>query len=335
MRVLLSDTTFSYIFPGGKQTLAFQLYNYLNKYGIITDYENWHDPKLTGDIIHFLGFNDFNKIKILKERGFKLVYTHLLDGITNLSSSKRMYHLIKNKIVKNLFPEKFNAMFAWKALKYFDALIYSHENDRQTAIKLYNVDPPKAFVIPMALEFIDRYKGGKEDVNPKYLVSLASIVPRKNAIFTARICKHEKIPIKFIGPSFGEQSAYFQQFKLEIKDSCVEYLGFLPEEEKIEILKKASGFVLLSFGESGCISIYEAAAAGLPLLLSNLPWAKNYENPNNISFCSNNDYDKASKIMRDFYERTRKQNEPSFTVHSWDEIIRDYESIYYNVLARK
>lgn len=334
MKILFSDTTYSYLFPGGKQVHAEKLFSNLNRIGIDVTYENWHDPKIEGDIVHFFGFNDFHKIKALKAKGYKLVYTHILDGLTNLSSTKLLYHKLKNKIITRL-PEKFNLLFPWKALKYFDAIVYMHQNDMNTAINLYNVNPAKAFVIPHAVDSLETFKGDIVKDSEKFLISLGSIVERKNAVFTAKICKENKIPVLFIGHPFDKTSRYYQEFLEQVDGHYVKYSGFVTEEEKVNYLKKASGFVLLSFGESGCISVYEAGATGLPLLLSDLPWAKGYENPEEIYFCSPVDKDKAQKSLTGFYNRAERKEHPSFAVHTWKVIAERYAAVYKNVLDAK
>lgn len=331
MKILFSDTTYSYLTPGGKQVHAEMLKKHLSYIGVDVTYENWYDPSINSDIVHFFGFNDFNKIKILNEKGYKLIYTHILDGITNQTKIKIKYHQIKNKFIQFL-PSKFNPIFPWKALKYFDAIVYMHENDRQTGIKLYNIPPEKTHVVPHAVDSLKKYNETSEKNNEKFLVSLGTIIPRKNSVFLARICKKNNIPIKFIGKPLDENSSYFKEFISLTDNKTVQYLGFLPEEKKIQILKQASGFVLLSFGESGCISVYEAGATGLPLLLSDLPWAKGYENPVNIYYCSPNHFKNASNSLIQFYKKASRKNYQTFTVHTWLEIAEMYKDIYSSIL---
>lgn len=333
MKVLLSDTTYSYLFPGGKQVHASKLHSNLKSIGVDVEYENWFDPTLNADVIQFFGYNDFYKIEELRKKGYKLVYTHIMDGLTNQPEYKLIYHSLKNKMIKFL-PSKFNKMFPWRILNSFDLIIYMHKNDRDTAVRLYNVDINKTKIIPHAVDSLEVYSGELPNVsdNEKYLVSVGSIVERKNVIFTAEVCIANNIPIKFIGHPFDENSEYFKRFISLTKNSCVEYLGFLAEKDKVKILKGASGFVLLSLGESGCISVYEAGAAGLPLLLADLPWAKGYEDPNDMHFCSVNDKEKANKQIVDFYKKSFRNSKPSFVVHTWREIAEKYRSVYNSII---
>ena len=334
MNVLFSDETYSYLFPGGKQVHAQKLFRELNGLGISVTYENWHDPSLRGDVVHFFGFNDVYKIRELKKRGYKLVYTHIVDGLTNLPAAQLIYHQLKNQLIQRL-PGKFDSMFPWRLLPLFDAIVYMHENDRRTAIRLYGVDPAKTRVIPHAVDALETWNGPATAApEPKYLVTVGSIVERKNPLFTARLCRKLNIPIRFMGHPFDEQSDYFRAFLREVDSTIVRYDGFTTEEQKAEILKNASGFVLLSFGESGCISVYEAAAAGLPLLLSDLPWARGYEEPLQLFHCPPSDESKAAQQLQAFYQAAQRGNSPSFTVHTWKEIAEQYADVYRHVLQR-
>lgn len=332
MKVLLSDNTFSYLFPGGKQVHAEKLYTNLKKIDVDVHYENWHDPSLVGDTVHFFGFNDINKIKALKMKGYKLVYTHILDGVTNLPKQLLNYHYFKNKIIKKL-PEKLDPVFPWKALNLFDAIVYMHEKDREAAIRIYGVNPNKTHIIPHAVDSLKVFHGdiNEKKIKDKYLVCLGSVVPRKNLSFTAEICRNNDIPIKFIGHPFDKESTYYREFVKIANTTKIEYLGYLNEEEKVKVLKGASGFVLLSFGESGCISVYEAGATGLPLLLSDLPWAKGYEDPKFIEFCSPTNYEKAEKKLKEFYKTAKKQDSPTFKVRDWREIAEMYYKVYLSI----
>ncbi len=338
MKVLFSDTTYSYLSPGGKQVHAKQLYQHLSQLGVDMEYESWHDPQQSGDIVHCFGFNDPQKIRLLKKSGYKLVYTHIVDVLTNKSRMMQFCSRIKYAIIRAVYRftsyGKLELMFPWLLLSEFDRIVYMHEKDRDTALYLYGVEPSKTSIIPHAVDDLSKYNGKAESPtdSPKYLVSLGSVTQRKNSLFTAQLCAENNIPIKFIGPAADVKSAYFKEFISLTQHSCVEYLGFQSEEAKIEVMKNASGFVLLSRGESGCISVYEAAITGLPLLLSDLPWAKGYENPVNIQFCSVNDRKLAAASLSEFYNQSVRQEAPSFTVHTWLEIAEKYKTIYTTLI---
>jgi len=338
MKVLFSDTTFSYLCPGGKQVHAKQMYEHLSQLDVDVEYETWHNPDQSSDVVQFFGFNDPQRIRLLKKKGYKLVYTHIVDGLTNKSKLSLSWHKVKNTIIRAIHRitrhGKLEVLFPWLVLSEFDKIIYMHKNDRDTAVDLYDVPVNRTEIIPHAVDDLNKYrcKAQSSSCAEKYLVSLGSITQRKNSLFTAQLCAENSIPIKFIGPAADENSSYFKEFTEVAKSHFVEYLGFQSEKDKLEVMKNASGFVLLSYGESGCISVYEAAITGLPLLLSDLPCAKGYEEPVNINFCPVDNRESATSIISEFYKGCQRQSIPSFTVHTWLTVAEKYKKIYLELL---
>lgn len=338
MRVLLSDCTFAYLHPGGKQVLAAKLLDYLNAAGIDTRYENWHDPTLRGDVVHVLGYNDVHHVLALKRAGYRLVYTQILDWITN---APRSAFLAKRLAVGaiSMLPRRVQRKFAWTALPLFDAIVHMHEQDRDTALRLFRLDARKLHVIPLAVDPADLDRGGQPpdaailgSLPPRYLVSVGSIVPRKNAIFTARACLRADVPVVFIGHPFDRDGGYHAEFLRLCDGRRVVYVPDLPAAEKQAVLDHAQGFILLSRGESGCIAVSEAGARGLPLLLSDLPWAKGYEDPRAIRFCPVHDESAAAAVIGRFHATATRCDGPSFRVRSWPEVAALYRDVYETVL---
>jgi|GEM_PF-2604547 glycosyltransferase involved in cell wall biosynthesis len=332
MKILISDVTDSYIFPGGKQVLVHKLLQNLIDIGIDVEFENWHDPNLKPDVVHFLGFNNLYKLKKLKAQGCKLILTHIMDHWTSRSDRDKNIQLVKNWFFKKL-PVQFFPMFPWTALDIFDHIVYLHEEDRKSAIKLYGINPEKSSVIPHAVDSLVQFESNSPSDN--YLICVASIYERKNSLLTARICNELQIPIIFIGPSWEKNSDYFKEFSKEMTGGSSQYLGFVSEEEKQVLLKNAKGFVLLSEAESGCIAIYEAATYGLPILISDLPWAKSYSNPINLFWTNVRNKDELKVNMKSFYENAQKSLQASFKIMVWKEIAEKYADVYKKCLSQE
>jgi glycosyltransferase involved in cell wall biosynthesis len=331
MNILFSDVTYSYLHPGGKQVHAAQLMAHLTRKGVVVGYENWHDPRLRPDVVHFFGYNDTERLRAMKRRGIRLVYTHIMDGLTNQSVGWQRYHRLKAGVVKRL-PRRVEALMPWRGLELFDAIVYMHRADREAAIRIYGVDPAKTRIIPHGVEAVGEFQAAAEATQRRYLVSLGSIVPRKNSLFTAEVCRDAQVPVTFVGHAPDSDTAYHRQFLAVIRESGGVLRADVGHEEKLRLLRNASGFVLLSHGESGCISVYEAAATGLPLLLSDLPWAKGYEEPTWLEQCSPMDRLGAVERVRDFFGRASRQGQPTIRVRTWDEIADMYRDTYRAVL---
>src|SRR5262249_22789403 len=113
----------------------------------------------------------------------------------------------------------------------------------------------------------------KPEPEGDYLISVATIAPRKNSVLVARSARIAQVSVLFLGKPYNEDDPYFKEFTELVDGRLIRYTGFVSRDEKHRLLRGARGFVHMSQYESGCIALYEAAAAGLPLLLPTLPWA--------------------------------------------------------------
>lgn len=327
MKVLLSDSTYAYLQPGGKNTHITKLHKYHNINGVECKYESFFEPGLDPDVVHFLGYNDIERIKLLKRKGKKLILTHIVDDLTNLKG----IILLKRRIIiffQSILPSNLDRYIKWKALKYFDHIVYMHENDRNTAIKFFSIDQEKTSIIPHGIDKIPSFDFNYS-LTEDYLISVGSIIPRKNSSLLAKICLENNIPIVFIGSS-DKNSKYFETFKKNVDGKTVKYLGYVSEIEKQRYLSKAKGFIILSNGESGCISIYEAASFGLPIFLSDLPWSYAYPSSKLITRSKINEYTFLTKNINKWEKKLKKKrtNKPSFSLLTWRDISNRYIKIY-------
>ena len=169
-----------------------------------------------------------------------------------------------------------------------------------------------------------------------YLISIATITERKNTLLLAEAARHAKTPVVFLGKPYSTNDEYYLRFKALVDDKFVRYPGYVSEEEKYRLIRSARGFVLLSQFESGCIAVYEAAAAGLPLLLSDLPWAAEvYNHVAGACFVSpGNGVTIASKLAA-FFRSVHRGSQPTFPVPSWRDVARRYLSVCEKVLSKK
>lgn len=336
LQVLISDATYSYLTPGGKQVHAQNLLNALTRLGVDARYETWHDPNLRPNVVHFLGYADTRRIRLLHSIGVKLVLTQIMDWAANATGRKMLHARLKHTVCK-LLPNRLEPLFPWRALKYFDAFTYMHEADRKTASMLYGIPDHKTFIIPHGVESLKTVTHSRTyDLPPelpsRYLVSVGSICPRKNSVFLAQVAKTAKVPVVFVGHTPPTAPDYAAAFRELLDSTFVFYYPDATEQLKSALAHNASGFALLSHGESGCIAVYEAASAGLPLLLSDLPWAHHYESPRHIDHCSASSLAQAAACLANFFSTAHRQASPTFTVHTWDTLGEMYLNVYRSVV---
>ena len=332
MKILLHDDTPSYLCHGGLQVLAKNLFESLASLGIDVEYSRWWDTSQKCDLVHLFSPSPL-MIRMAREAGVRVVLTHIVDRLTNLPASQRLPRHLLGYGIRKVFPQSVIRRFWWSALSQVDAIVYIHKFDAETAIGVYGVPRERTSVIPhgCGVDQMSRLEGGPRKAH-SHLISVGSIVPRKNSLVLARAARRANVPVVFLGKPFSEENAYYREFRKLVDDKSVIYPGFVSEETKDRLFTDASGFVLLSEAESGCIAVYEAAAAGLPLLLSNLPWAFAYGNHAAIQHVDLDNEALIAERLNSFFAASKRQVGMTFPVKTWEEIAREYVEVYSRVL---
>lgn len=336
MQVLISDATYSYLTPGGKQVHAANLLNALNRLGIDARYETWHDPNLRPDVVHFLGYTDTRRVQMLHSLGVKLVLTQIMDWAASRTRWELARIKFKHQACSKL-PKRFEQLWPWRTLNCFDAITYMHEADREAALNVFGLPRKKTVIIPHGVGM----RGEKLNITTteppanvprRYLISVGSICRRKNSVFLATVARAARVPIVFVGHAPGTDPSYEADFRSLVDSNYVHYYQAVSEEDKTKLMQHAQAFVLLSRGESGCIAVYEAASSGLPLLLADLPWAHYYEEPRNVQYCSHSSFRDAVLALAKFFETAARVPYQTFRVRNWDELAEMYADVYGTIL---
>ena len=170
----------------------------------------------------------------------------------------------------------------------------------------------------------------------EYLICVATIDSRKNSVLLAEAAHIAQVPVLFLGKPYSRSDPYFQRFQELIDNRYVKYAGFVSTEEKFRLLRGARGFALLSKFESGCIAAFEASAAGLPMLLSDLPWGrKSYIGAKEISYAPLANAHEAARVLKRFYDTAHRRPGRTFPILTWHEVAQRYASVYAEVSARR
>ena len=300
MKILLYDDTPAYLVHGGKQVHAQKMYEHLNSLGVDTEYARWWDPNQKCDLIHMFGFNP-GIVTAARKHGVRTILTHLVD-VTSYSKPRRTYRYLRNWCIRSIPIKRLNSLFPWRVFPIINGFVYLHRLDRDNAIKAYGIPSQRTYVIPNGCEQMQLaalrqgYRAQKS-----YLVCVGSIVPRKNMVLLAKAARRAQVPVIFLGRPFNMNDPYFHAFQELVDDKYVVSVGHVEGEEKDEYLKGASGFVLLSAQENDSIAVREAAAAGLPMLFPNLPWAYSYDLCDNVYHVDIKDEMVVAKTLSSFF----------------------------------
>lgn len=331
MKILISHGLPFSLAHGGTQTVINELIIEYKKLGIDVDYERWWLDEQPCDIIHSFGRPSYINIKLAKKKGIKTVMTEYLDQV---SSRPSWYRFLQHVAVRSIGQLNGGGIdrLGWKVYNSVDALVYTTQYEWNMSKYIFQADPSKGYIIPHGLNAVAISKLSGLTSPGGYLISVATITERKNSLLLAQAAKKSHVPVHFIGKPYAEDE-YFQDFLRLVDNKWVFYHGFVSEEEKYKLLTRASGFILLSKFESGCVAVYEAAAAGLPLLLSSLPWAKTgYPEANNISYIKLSSLSNIAISLKNFYDNSSRKPDMTFPVLSWKEVAEQYIEVYKKVI---
>jgi len=333
IKILLHDDTPAYFAHGGKQVHAQKMYESLNALGVHVEYARWWDPAQKCDVIHQFGCSP-TILEMAHQASAKVVITHLTGSMANSTKARKTYHGLRNRVIRNVLPNSVSRLFAWHNVNDNDALVYVSRPDAETAVEVYGVSPEKISIIPngCASDEITSLSGGPRNKH-SHLISIATIKPGKNNVLLASAAKRVGIPVVFLGKPYSETDPYYRTFLDLVDGKTVIYPGHVSRQEMVRWLTESSGFVLPSLYESGCLAVYEAAAAGLPLLLSNKPWGHMYGVNAAIQHVELNDEKAFADCLKCFFETSQRLEGPTFPVMSWEEIAKEYVSVYERVLS--
>ena len=303
MKVIFSHNLPFFLAHGGMQTLSESLMREIAGLGVEVETERWWDEKQKGDILHYIMRPPYAvNVSLAHEKGFKVIMTENLDQTASRTRLQLFLQRIELKVAQYLF------------------------------------DAPKdrGYVISQGLEAsaIEQLGAAEGMGEGDYLISVAVISERKNSLLLAQAAQLAGVPIVFTGKPLIEDD-YFRRFLKVADGKLVRYAGFVSVEEKYRLLRRARGFALLSHFESGCIALYEAAAAGLPLLLPDLPWAsKVYGHLEHVSLTRLAKAESLAPVLKNFYEGARRYPEQTFPIPSWKQVAEQYVQIYKKLLEK-
>ncbi|WCJ60862.1 glycosyltransferase family 4 protein [Fontisphaera persica] len=335
MKILFSHDIPFHLAHGGSQTHIESLMRELAALGEEVEPERWWDEQQTGDIIHYIGRRaPAVNVRLAHQKGYKVVMTEFLD----MTASRPRRQLWLQRLLVRLgmrFLPAFTTRLSWESFRTVDALIFCSPIEPAVAQYLFDADPQRCHYISHGLEADVLAALAQPDAEEDYLISMATIAPRKRTVWLAEAARSAQVPVLFLGKPYAETDSYYQQFCALVDNRWVRYAGFVSEAEKQRLLRRARGFALLSEFETGCIAVYEASAAGLPLFLSRLPWATGgYPTARHIQFCPLDSPAAIARRLREFYEKAHRFAGHNFPVPTWRQVAEKTREVYRQVLAK-
>lgn len=334
MKVLFSNNLPFFLAHGGTQTLLESLMRELASLGVEVEPERWWDDQQTGDILHYMNRAPILNVRAAHAKGFKVVMTENLDKTASRSRLELFGQRWVTEMARTVLPGGMTNRLGWEVYRELDAMVYVVEHEWETAKYLFRANPARGFIIPQGVETEALADLARPQTQEDYLICVASIDPRKNSVLLAQAAQLAEVPVVFLGKPYALDNPYFLEFQKCVDNKTVRWPGFVSTGEKHRYLRGARGFVLLSQFESGSIAVYEAAAAGLPLLLSDLPWAnKVYQQARGTAFVSLKSAGRIAPVLRAFHGQARRQPGTTFPLLTWRQVGERYVELYRKLLG--
>lgn len=334
MKVLFYSPNPFFLAHGGTQTLLESLMREIAGHGVDVEPARWWDDQQTGDILHFMNRPTHTLVHCARQKGFKTVMT---ENIDQTASRPPLDLWLRRSLFSadRVLGGRFGHRLGLEVYQMLDAAVYAVELERRVARYLYSAPDAKCHVIPHGVDDSALKELSMPATEGDYLISVATIIPRKNTVLLARAARLARCPVVFLGSPFNQDDPYFKEFLSLVDNQWVRYPGFVSAQEKHRLLREARGFALLSQFESGCIAVHEAAAAGLPLFLPTLPWAQEvYGHVPAARFAALGSPESVAPKLAEFYAQAHRAKAQTFPVLSWREVARKYVDVYDQILAR-
>lgn len=257
--------------------------------------------------VHFPAF--FSKLELL------------IRNITyNLSARNAEYLQVSSHFIKNDF------------LQYFSFL-----SDEQLIFINEGVDIEKFKNPDTNNNILSKY-----NIPDDFLFYPAQLWPHKNhitilkALHWLKTIRQISIPLVLCGANYSASEIIFK-FISENKLANVYYLGKIPFDDVVMLYKQARFLICASLHESSCLPVLEAAAAGVPIIASDIP--PNIEMSKSISMnlFSASHYVSLGNLIDDIWSddnKIQKQiqlNYQSIEKYSWEKIAKKYISFFESI----
>jgi len=274
MRILLDHNEPFLLAHGGLQLQIERTKSALEDIGVEVAYLKWWDDSQRGDLIHFFGRANPSHIEFAHSKGIKYVMQELLTSQGSRSVTHLRLQAAANRVLRRLLPANYRLPLRWDSYHTADSIIAITNWEAWIMSELFGAPHLRVRVVPNAIDdvFFRREPGSRGH----YLICVATITERKRVLELAQAATMAKTPLKVVGKPYSKGDPYFLKFveSVESSQGIIEYLGPIHNPEQlVPYLHAARGFVLPSTMETQSLAALEAAASGLPLLLSDLPWA--------------------------------------------------------------
>ena len=330
LKILFDHTEPFLLAHGGLQIQITRIKAALETAGLQVEYLRWWDDEQQGDLIHFFGRANPSHVNFAHGKGIKYVMQELLTSQGSRSVTHLRIQSGLNRFLRRTLPANYRLPLRWDSYQNADAIIAITDWEAWIMGELFAAPTQRVRVVPNAVEDVFFRRDSK--LQGDHLICVATITERKRVLELAEAAVTARTPLKVVGRPYSEDDPYFLKFvqTAQASQGMVEYLGPIQNPEQLAArLHAARGFVLPSTMETQSLAALEAAAAGLPLLLTDLPWAHVTFSSGTtyLPICSGTLFADRLKIFFDAAPRLPTPPKPPTWQDTADKLVNIYHSL--------
>lgn len=281
------------------------------------------------DIIHSFGFLDSNSIiSQLKSRGCKIVNSPIIDTTQSIFQYK-LASFWGSKIL-NLSSPRYCLR---QAKKNIDLFLARSEFEKSYIVNALGVQESNVDIVPLSYNsFVDLSLENKEN----FCFHLSSITQaRKNVMRLIQSAIKYKFNLVLAG-STGTEKSYAPFKKLIDANDNITCLGFISEDQLVDLYRRAKVFALPSINEGVGLVALDAAMYGCDVVITNIGGPKEYYADNAYLV---NPYS-VDDIGMSIVQAMSTTKQPDLYNHivqnySLESCVSKLESLYKNLLATR
>jgi len=331
MKVLFDHPSPFFLAHGGFETQILQTKAGLESLGI--EFARWWDREQKADLIHYFSVARPEYLRLAQTQKLPVVMTQLFTETCNRPTWKLILQgaAVQTILSVPLFRATKDQL-NWSAYRASSHLVVGLEAEKDVLFKVFRVKPSRVSVVPLGLSktYLEVSPG---DRRGDYLITTGTITPRKGTVPLAMLARAAQVPVLFVGKPYHPSDPYWAQFQSLVDDKWVRHHAHVESElEMISLLGGARGFVLNSQFENWSLSVSEAVACGLPLLLPHQKWSRERFGSEARYFARPGSRQNV-EILRHFYEDCPQLNAPKIRLFGWPEVAERLKEIYSTVLS--
>jgi glycosyltransferase involved in cell wall biosynthesis len=325
------------ILLGGFEYQCLHTVDALKEIGVDACLLDWQNSQDKFDILHLFGPSPNWYDICLHEYGRRPI---VISAIAGIRGKHKMLREVSKVISKGttLLRQQTTYGRIRDVLMMCDSVICLNELEKTFFTSFYNIPSTKIAVIPNGVPDC-RFNSSPNIFTEAYgirdfVLFVGNIVARKNPILLARILCEEKLPGIFIGGTLNSEKDYASEFaRIVEQNPNLKWIPGLPYDHPLlnSAFAAASVLCMPSTGETQPLAAMEAMAAGTPVLLSDLPYAKQTPFENALRF-SLSDLQSLRQLLHMVISSKDKYCVKLPKDYHWKQVALALRSVYLNLL---